>query len=226
MERLTRIANFLSIRHYGELVAQDRQVVYFRTTHRMSYSYVRIGALSEVHLAHCPLILPRGRRVIVRTGRGTELAEIIRCLSDPATKNSSSSPETARQPALREPTASVLRPTTNEDELLLRRLERHKREAVEACQTALAKSESQSVLLDIDQLFDGGTLVMHFLGSVDSLAESITREITERYESIVRTRHFSKLLTDGCGPNCGEQDGECGSGCGGCSVAKACKKSP
>ena len=100
----------------------------------MPYSFVRIGALSEVHLAHCPLILPRGRRVIVRTGRGTELAEIIRCLPDPATKNDSSSQETASQPANREPTASVLRPTSNEDELLLRRLERHKREAVEACQ--------------------------------------------------------------------------------------------
>ncbi len=190
----------------------------------MSYSYVRIGALCEVHLAHCPLILPRGRRVIVRTGRGTELAEIIRCVSDPALKKSLATDETAAQPTSREPTASVLRPTTTEDELLLRRLERHKREAVEACQTALAESESQSVLLDVDQLFDGGTLVMHFLGSVDSLAESITREITERYESIVRTRHFSKLLSDGCGPNCGEQDGECGTGCSGCAVAKACKK--
>lgn len=190
----------------------------------MSYSYVRIGALSEVHLAHCPLILPRGRRVIVRTSRGTELAEIIRCLSDQTAKNDAESPETANQPITRAPTASVLRPTTKEDELLLSRLERHKREAVEACQTALAESESQSVLLDVDQLFDGGTLVMHFLGSVDSMAESITREITEKYESIVRTRHFSKLLSDGCGPNCGEQDGGCGSGCSGCSAASVCKK--
>ena len=190
----------------------------------MSYSYVRIGALSEVHLAHCPLILPRGRRVIVRTGRGTELAEIMRCLSVPTTKKNSTTQETEDTPLSRTPTASVLRPTTQEDELLLRRLERHKREAVEACQAALAESESQSVLLDVDQLFDGGTLVMHFLGAVDSLAESITRDITERYESIVRTRHFSKLLSDGCGPNCGDSEGECGSGCGGCSIAKACKK--
>ncbi len=192
----------------------------------MSYSYVRIGALSEVHLAHCPLILPRGRRVIVRTSRGTELAEIIRCVTNSATKNSSSPEESRNRPVSHEPTASVLRPTTKEDELLLQRLERHKREAVEACQTALAASESQSILLDVDQLFDGGTLVLHFLGSVDTLAESITREITERYESIVRTRHFSKLLSDGCGPNCGEQDSGCGSGCSGCSIAKACKKSP
>lgn len=189
----------------------------------MSFSYVRIGALSEVHLAYCSLILPRGRRVIARTSRGTELAEIIRCLPEPTVKNSSAPQETTNPQVGREPTASVLRPTTKEDELLLRRLERHKREAVEACQIALAQSDSQSVLLDVDQLFDGGTLVMHFLGSVDSMAESITRKITERYESIVRTRHFSKLLSDGCGPNCGEQDSECGSSCSGCAIAKACK---
>jgi len=93
---------------------------------------------------------------------------------------------------------------------------------VEACQVALAESGSDAVLLDVDQLFDGGTLVMHFLGSVDAAAESITREITERYESIVRTRHFAKLLRDGCGPDCGEKDGGCGSKCGGCAIAKSC----
>jgi hypothetical protein len=190
----------------------------------MSYSYVRIGALSEVHLADCPLVLPRGRRVIVRSARGTELAEIIRCLPNPAAKPDPSSQNPADQPANRQPTVSVLRPTTDEDELLLRRLDRHKREAVEACQTALAESESRSVLLDVDQLFDGGTLVMHFLGTVDATAESITREITERYESIVRTRHFAKLLRDGCGPNCGEKEGGCASGCSGCAVANACNK--
>jgi hypothetical protein len=190
----------------------------------MSYSYVRIGALSEVHLADCPLVLPRGRRVIVRSARGTELAEIIRCLPNPAENCVSSAEKLTDRSAHRQPTVSVLRPTTDEDELLLRRLDRHKREAVEACQTALAESDSQSVLLDVDQLFDGGTLVMHFIGSVDNTAESITRDITERYESIVRTRHFSKLLSDGCGPNCGEKEGGCGSGCSGCAIAKACDK--
>jgi len=190
----------------------------------MSYSYVRIGALSEVHLANCPLILPRGRRVIVRSDRGTELAEIIRCLPHPALESTLGPPKLTDPPAKRQPTVSVLRPTTEEDELLLRRLERHKREAVEACQMALAQSDSQAVLLDVDQLFDGGTLVMHFLGPVDSTAESITREITERYESIVRTRHFSKLLREGCGPDCGEKEGGCGNACNGCAVASRCAK--
>ena len=160
----------------------------------------------------------------MRSDRGTELAEIIRCLPHSATESTAASLKSANQTAERRPTVSVLRPTTDEDELLLRRLDRHKREAVEACQMALAESDSQAVLLDVDQLFDGGTLVMHFLGSVDSTAESITREITERYESIVRTRHFSKLLSDGCGPNCGEKEGGCGNACNGCAVASSCAK--
>ena len=187
----------------------------------MSYSYVRIGSLCEVHLAECPLKLARGRRVIARTARGVELAEIIRDVP-PSVSNPSSAAESAVTP-MRQPTAAVLRATTEEDELLIRRLERHKREAMEACRTALAESGSQTMLLDVDQIFDGGTLIMHFLGPVDDLAESITREISERYESIIRSRHFSKLLRDGCGPDCGEKEGGCGSGCSGCAVANACK---
>jgi hypothetical protein len=76
------------------------------------------------------------------------------------------------------------------------------------------------MLLDVDQLFDGGTLIMHFLGPVDAIAETVTREIADRYESVVRSRHFSKLLRDGCGPDCGtEKGGGCGTSCAGCSVA-------
>ncbi len=188
----------------------------------MRYCYVRIGALGEVHLATCPLILPRGRRVIVRSSRGTELAEIIRCIPSQEPENTSVTEDQPQTPSKRQPSVSILRPTSDEDELLLKRLDRHKREAVEACQVALAESGSDAVLLDVDQVFDGGTLVMHFLGSVDAAAESITREITERYESIVRTRHFAKLLRDGCGPDCGEKEGGCGSKCSGCAIAKSC----
>ncbi len=186
----------------------------------MSYSYVRIGSLGEVHLAQTPLELPRGRRAIARTHRGIELAEILRSLPDSG-PNPSSEPESGST-ATREPTVAILRATTQQDELLIRRLDRHKREAMDACRTALAESASKTVLLDVDQLFDGGTLIMHFLGPVDNLAESITQEIAERYEAIVRSRDFSKLLSDGCGPGCGEKEGGCGSQCSGCAVASAC----
>lgn len=169
--------------------------------------------MAEVHAGRSPVELERGRRVIVRTNRGVELGEIVRrCHREPG------------QSHAQRPLVSILRPTTDEDELLIRRLERHKREAVEACRKALCESGSSSILLDVDQMFDGGTLVMHFLGPVDEIAESITKKVADRYESIVRTRHFSKLLRDGCGPDCGtEAGGGCGSSCAGCAAASACK---
>jgi hypothetical protein len=124
-------------------------------------------------------------------------------------------------------TARILRPTSAEDELLLRRLERHKHRAVEACRDALKDSGSLATVLDIDLVFDGGTLVIHFLGPVDQHERELTEQIAARYESIIRSRHFAKLLQDGCGPECGTKSGNgCGSGaCSTCSLADACQES-
>lgn len=175
----------------------------------MTRYFVRIGSLAEVHAASGLTRFTRGRRVIVRTGRGVELGQVV---GPCGPRNEGELPD-----------VRIIRPTTDEDELLIRRLDRHKREAVEACRDELSKSGSTALLLDVDQLFDGGTLVMHFLGPVDQLAESITKEVAERYESIVRSRHFSKLLSDGCGPGCGtKESGGCSGGCAGCAVAAAC----
>ena len=109
--------------------------------------------------------------------------------------------------------------------MLIGRLQRHKRKAIERCRRELSQSGSESVLLDVDQLFDGGTLVMHFLGPVDDVAESITKRIVSEYESIIGARQLAKLLDVGCGPGCGEQDGSgCGSGgCAGCGARAACR---
>lgn len=173
--------------------------------------FVRIGALAEVHAATSRLPLDRGSRAIVRTARGIELAQVVGPCGDDGA---------AAQSQVR-----IVRVTTEEDELLIRRLDRHKREAVEACRSELAQSGSAACLLDIDQIFDGGTLVMHFLGEVDEVAQSITRRVAQKYESIVRSRHFAKLLSDGCGPDCGTKEGGgCGGSCAGCAVACGTKK--
>ncbi len=172
--------------------------------------FVRIGAMADVHSLQAPSGLVRGRRMLVRTGRGVELAEVI-------------AEQAGRLPA-EDSAVRFLRQTTAEDEMLLERLERHKREAVEACREALANSGSPAVLLDVDQIFDGGTLLLHYLGPVDPLATSATRTIVERYESIVRSREFAQLLSEGCGPGCGTGESSgCGGGCDGCSLATACQ---
>ena len=173
----------------------------------MHHYFVRLGSLGEIQAAHSAGPLRRGERVLVRTERGVELAEIA---------GSSQAPADAGR-------AEILRRTTREDDLLIERLQRHKREAVEACRQSLAEAGSRSVLLDVDQLFDGGTLLMHFLGPVDAVAESVTQNVVSRYESIVRTSEFAKLLSEGCGPGCGSDEGSgCGGGCAGCAVAAAC----
>lgn len=172
--------------------------------------FLRIGSLAEVHPAHSPSPLSPGQRVIARTVRGVELGEVVGPCRDVK--------------AVGQSIVRVLRPTSEQDELLIRRLERHKREAVEACRAALTQSGSTACLLDVDQLFDGGTLVMHFLGPVDEAAQSVTKQVAEKYESIVRSRHFAKLLSDGCGPDCGAAEGGgCGTSCAGCAAATACK---
>ncbi len=174
----------------------------------MSRYFVRIGSLSEIRTCLGRPGLQRGRRVILRTERGVEVAEVV----GPCHRSRSSAGAVLQ----------LLRPTTEQDELLIRRLDRHKRDAVEACRSELAGSGSTATLLDVDQLFDGGTLVMHFLGPVDAVAETITKRVADRYESIVRSRHFAKLLGEGCGPDCGTKTGECGGSCAGCSIASAC----
>ncbi|MEM8671158.1 MAG: hypothetical protein AAGG48_26780 [Planctomycetota bacterium] len=188
----------------------------------MHHLFVRLGSLGEIHAARSQKQLLRGRRVLVRTSRGVELAEVLGPRAhDRGAVDSQSGTDPTRFGERNE--IRVLRATTPEDELLIKRLQKYKREAVTDCQRALAESRSEALLLDIDQLFDGGTLIMHFLGKVDQTAEEITQTIAQRYESIVRTRQFATLLEEGCGPSCGTSEASgCGGGCAGCSAHIVC----
>jgi len=169
----------------------------------MQSYFVRIGSLAEIHAARGPEGIERNCRVIVRTPAGLQLGQVLgQC--DDSIEDQIDSPK-------------ILRSTTSEDELLIRRLNRHKRQAIEKCRRAIVQSGSESVLLDVDQMLDGGTLLMHFLGPVDPAAESITKKIADEYESVVQTRHFAKLLRDGCGPDCGTGAGCSTGGCAGCT---------
>ncbi len=203
-----RSANSVTIVPVRDKIDKDAKPAFSTFNLRMPSFLIRIGSLAELYIGQSTGSLERGQRVIVRTDRGVEMAETVAPLSPRQIDNS----VYAR--------ATILRTTTNEDELLIRRLDRHKREAVEACRRMLTAAGSTATLLDVDQLFDGGTLVMHFLGPVDEIAESVTRQVVQQYESVVRSRHFAKLLVDGCGPNCGTSEGQgCSSKCAGCAVS-------
>lgn len=189
----------------------------------MAVYLVRIGFAADVFLA-MPVIaemkISRGSDVLVQTPRGVELGEVL----GKSTPLAGTSAPLASASA---PTLRIIRELTPDDRLLVERLQRYKRDAVRRCQDILAASESTAVLLDVDQLFDGNSLVLHFLGPVDAMGRELTDTIVAEYESQVQSIRLSELMTHGCGPGCGsESAGGCGSsgGCASCALVGACQK--
>ena len=99
--------------------------------------------------AALPLRISRGNRVICRTERGLEVAEL---LSD------------VEQVASVEVDGTVLRKVTASDDLLLARIEKHRDDAYRACVALLKERQLDVILMEVEQLFDGQTLVFYFLG--------------------------------------------------------------
>jgi hypothetical protein len=180
----------------------------------MSRSHlVRVGALGVVgrfDTAEADLY-PRHARVVVRTGRGVEIGEVL------------APPEQQSETATSDGT--ILRAMTIEDRLLESRLAKNSHAAYDACQQRLNAMGLSACLMDVEHLFDGRTLIFYFLGDVPPQVEHLTAELTEIYEAEAHFRSFTDVLTHGCGPGCGTESAE-GHGCGscstGCAVASAC----
>lgn len=171
---------------------------------------VRVGALGHVgrFTAVDAVRYPRASRVIVRTGRGLELGEVLA----PPTGAGSGSPD-----------GSILRGVTVEDQLLVARLEKNRRAAFDACSARLAAMRSDVVLMDVEHLFDGQTLLFYFLGEITPAVEALTAELAELYEAQVQFRPFTDAVNEGCGPGCGtETAAGCKTCVTGCAIADAC----
>jgi cell fate regulator YaaT (PSP1 superfamily) len=172
---------------------------------------VRVGALGHVgrFTAVDAVRYPRHARVVVRTGRGLEVGEVLTPPGDPADDGS--------------PDGSILRGLTVEDELLAARLERNRQAAFDACSARLNAINSPAVLMDVEHLFDGQTLLFYFLGEVTPELEAITQELAELYEAHVQFRRFAEAVETGCGPGCGTDAAPgCKTCVSGCAVAGAC----
>jgi cell fate regulator YaaT (PSP1 superfamily) len=121
--------------------------------------------------------------------------------------------------------ATILRATTAEDELLLSRLETHRRDAIVECRACLAAAGSAAILLDVDQVFDAGTLVFYFLNPPDQRDTELVQRLAASYESRVRSGHFAKLLAAGCGPGCGTKSCDEGDADAGVAKKRGCSGS-
>lgn len=174
---------------------------------------VRFGVLGQVgrFTAVDGTCYPRHTRVVLRTGRGLELGQVL----GPPVDEESGPPGDG----------SILRGVTLEDQLLAARLEQNRHAAFAACEARLHQQNLPATLVDVEHLFDGRTLWFYFLGEVTPELSAITDELAGLYETTVQFRRFAETLTAGCGPGCGTEDAE-GHGCQscgtGCAIAGAC----
>lgn len=164
----------------------------------------RVGRFSAVDAAR----YARGAAVVVRTARGLELGQVL------------APPECESPAGLGD--GSLLRAVSAADRLLAARLEQRGPAAFAAVSARLAELNSRAVLLDVEPLFDGRTLVFHFLGDAPPEVES---DLAEAYEAVAQIRRFAETLVTGCGPGCGTEEaigGGCQSCSTGCAVAGSC----
>ena len=175
---------------------------------------IRVGLIGQVgrFRAADGAVHPRGARVVVRTQRGLERGEVL----------SSGAAGSEHVDGL------LIRRMTTEDELLESRLQRHKHEALAACEAAIAERGLSATLIDAELLLDGSSIYFYYLGEPTAELEALTASLAETYDARAQLRRFADTMEQGCGPLCGtEEGGGCGDGgCSSCSVASACKTSP
>lgn len=152
----------------------------------------------------------RDTRVVCRTERGLEVGKVL-CAVDSANKLPIS--------------GTLLRQLGNEDKMILDRLDKFRDRAFAACQAKLAERQLNSILVDVEHLFDGESVFFYFLGEMEPELEAVTEELAETYDRKVRFKKFAETLAQGCGPGCGTTASKCGSeggGCASCSLAGGC----
>ena len=183
-------------------------------TFRGRQHLVRVGSLGHVgrFTSVDAVRYPRHAQVVVRTGRGLELGEVLSPPGD--------------LPDAPDADGSILRGVTVEDQLLAARLEQNRLAAYEACAARLRVLDAPAVLMDVEHLFDGQTLLFYFLGEMTPELESLTAELAELYETHVQFRRFAAAVTEGCGPGCGTDTAAGCSTCATtCAIASCGKKS-
>lgn len=163
--------------------------------------------------------LERGARVLCRSQRGLETAEVLTAVS-------------AVELASEQLDGRIIRRLAPEDLLLEKHLLKYAAAAQRAGQRWLKSAGLNGLLVDVEPLMDGRTLYFHFLGPVPAATPSQLQPLVDIYQRLVQNSRFARQLADGCGPGCGTAaaTGGCGSsatgGCAVCVVADACGKRP
>jgi cell fate regulator YaaT (PSP1 superfamily) len=134
--------------------------------------------------------LLRGTRVIARTSRGLEAAEVLAEATD----------EQARQ-LERAPGGQIMREMTPDDANELAHLQQQERSAFETCQRHVLRLALPMQLVDLERVFGGERLIIYYLAEerVDfrDLVKSLASEFQTRIEMRqIGVRDEAKLLAD------------------------------
>ncbi len=132
----------------------------------------------------------RGQKVVVRTDRGSELAEIL-CPSSERTARFLENPARGQ----------ILRVATEEDEQAGVGLEKIRDKGFEACQELIARRRLQMDLVDVEPILGGERLVFYYLAEkrVDfrELVKDLARVFRTRIEMRqIGVRDEAKILAD------------------------------
>jgi cell fate regulator YaaT (PSP1 superfamily) len=176
---------------------------------------VRYGAMAFVDRFAAPddLVLERGAAVIVRSGRGVELGEVLGARSVAPTGGFAAG-DANRISILRRATPDDLRQSSRTNA---------QREAVRlACEEASAAHHWNLSLLDAELMVDHEQAVVYCLGSLPAPLDVVERALSERSGFRIQLMPVGQApdpIEDGCGA-CGTGGG-CGTsggcGAGGCS---------
>ena len=164
-------------------------VVGSRMTPTYIARYGRMRFLGEFVVSPNQLYL-RGQQVVVRTDRGTELAEILCPASDRAAR------------FLENPVrGEILRLALPEDEQESARLEQVEAEGFKTCQEFIARRRLQMDLVDVEPILGGERLVFYYLAEkrVDfrELVKDLARAFRTRIEMRqIGVRDEAKVLAD------------------------------
>ena len=168
--------------------------------------------------------LNRGDRVVVQTGRGVELGEVL-------------GPATLRQARLigALTAGDILRRCTTVDDTAQGQLRRQADALFEACRARAAQLALPMQILDVEVLLDGRHAIVQFLGGAEADAETLAATqlndsgLEIRFENLAAPAppDHEEHASGGCGkPDCGQTEGggctTCGSsgGCSSCGSSK------
>ena len=101
----------------------------------------------------------RDEQVVCRTDRGLEIGQVLCPIEDSLESD-------APGAIALESNGELLRRVSDNDQLIVSRIERFRDRAFFACQKMLREREIDALLVDVEHLFDGQSLFFYFLGEV------------------------------------------------------------